>query len=165
MDSALFLAGMFASRQQHHTTRLVIIPTTVGTALDDRPDAAAQPVPARYHTAPAQEGVRRSVLARVHAVSLLPTARALRHCTGTARALHWQAVSTFSESTVLWRLHRGRAHAHATLLATAGRATLAWFIDDVMDRAENYDTLELALARADDVRGALERDGWSDASG
>lgn len=70
-------------------------------------------------------------------------------------------MSAFSEPTVLWRLSRGQSHAHATLLATAGRATIAWFIDDVMDRAENYDSLDLALARADDVRGTLERQGWT----
>jgi hypothetical protein len=29
-----------------------------------------------------------------------------------------------------------------------------------MDRAENYDSLELAVARADEIRGVLERDGW-----
>jgi hypothetical protein len=29
-----------------------------------------------------------------------------------------------------------------------------------MDRAENYDTLELAVARADHIRGILLRDGW-----
>jgi hypothetical protein len=30
-----------------------------------------------------------------------------------------------------------------------------------MDRAENYNTMELALARADQIRGVLERDGWT----
>ena len=30
-----------------------------------------------------------------------------------------------------------------------------------MDRVENYDSMELALARADEIRGILERDGWS----
>jgi hypothetical protein len=29
-----------------------------------------------------------------------------------------------------------------------------------MDRAENYDSEDVALARADHVRGLLERDGW-----
>jgi len=31
----------------------------------------------------------------------------------------------------------------------------------VMDRAENYDSVELALARADEIRGVLVRDGWT----
>jgi hypothetical protein len=29
-----------------------------------------------------------------------------------------------------------------------------------MDRAENYDSVDLALARAEDIRGVLIRDGW-----
>jgi hypothetical protein len=31
-----------------------------------------------------------------------------------------------------------------------------------MDRVENYESLELALARADDIRGVLLREGWTD---
>jgi hypothetical protein len=31
----------------------------------------------------------------------------------------------------------------------------------VMDRAENYDSMELAMARADEIRGVLIRDGWT----
>jgi hypothetical protein len=31
-----------------------------------------------------------------------------------------------------------------------------------MDRAENYDTLELAMARAEHIHGILLRDGWKD---
>jgi hypothetical protein len=31
-----------------------------------------------------------------------------------------------------------------------------------MDRAENYDTLDLALARAEHIRGVLLRDGWTE---
>jgi len=34
-----------------------------------------------------------------------------------------------------------------------------------MDRAENYESLEIALARADDIRGVLLRDGWTPADG
>jgi hypothetical protein len=33
-----------------------------------------------------------------------------------------------------------------------------------MDRAENYDALELALARAEEIRGILLRDGWKEIS-
>jgi len=36
-------------------------------------------------------------------------------------------------------------------------------VNGVMDRAEKYDSLDLALARADEVRGTLVRDGWKDA--
>jgi hypothetical protein len=33
-----------------------------------------------------------------------------------------------------------------------------------MDRAENYDTLDLALARAEQIRGVLTGDGWTEPS-
>jgi hypothetical protein len=63
--------------------------------------------------------------------------------------------------TVLWRLARGRETAHATILPGPGRCTVTWFVNGVMDRAENYDTEDLALARADHIRGVLVRDGWT----
>ena len=63
--------------------------------------------------------------------------------------------------TILWRLSRGRSTAHATILPGKPQATVTWFIDGVMDRAENYDTEELALARAEHIRGILLRDGWT----
>ena len=69
-------------------------------------------------------------------------------------------MSGFSEPTVAWRLTRAAARAHAIVFATADAATVAWFFDETMDRVENYDSLELALARADDIRGVLMRDGW-----
>jgi hypothetical protein len=72
-------------------------------------------------------------------------------------------MSSFDGPAVVWRLARGRAVAHATILPGAGQATVAWFFDGVMDRAENYDTLDLALARAEHIRGLLERDGWTPA--
>jgi hypothetical protein len=56
---------------------------------------------------------------------------------------------------------RGRSTAHATIIPGESRTTITWFFDDVMDRAENYDSLELALARADQIRGVLMRDGWT----
>ena len=73
-------------------------------------------------------------------------------------------MTRFTEPTVLWRLRRGTSRAHATIFATTDHATVAWFFDDLMDRVENYDTLELALARADHIRGVLERDGWVEAN-
>lgn len=62
--------------------------------------------------------------------------------------------------TVLWRLTRGRSTAHATLLGTDAPVTITWFFDGVMDRAENYDSLDLAMARADYLRSVLVQDGW-----
>lgn len=68
-----------------------------------------------------------------------------------------------SDPAVLWRLTRGRSTAHATIFPGAARTTVTWFFDDVMDRAENYDTVDLALARAEHIRGILLRDGWNEA--
>ena len=65
-----------------------------------------------------------------------------------------------SDPTVLWRMRRGDATAHATIFPGDTQTTITWFFNDVMDRAENYDSLELALARADQIRGVLLRDGW-----
>ena len=65
-----------------------------------------------------------------------------------------------TDPTVLWRLTRGRSTAHATILPGAETVTLTWFFDGVMDRAENYDTMDLAMARADHIRGVLLRDEW-----
>jgi hypothetical protein len=68
-----------------------------------------------------------------------------------------------TDPAVLWRLTRGRSTAHATIFPGASHTTLTWFFDGVMDRAENYDTMDLALARADEIRGLLLRDGWQSA--
>jgi hypothetical protein len=70
----------------------------------------------------------------------------------------------YDEPTVIWRLTRGRSVAHATIIPGTGQATVSWFFDGTMDRVENYDSVELALARANQIRGVLERDGWSDAA-
>jgi hypothetical protein len=64
------------------------------------------------------------------------------------------------DPAVLWRLTRGRSTAHATVFPGDRQTTVTWYVDGVMDRAENYDTLELAFARADHIRGVLIRDGW-----
>ena len=66
-----------------------------------------------------------------------------------------------TDPTVLWRLTRGRSTAHATVFPGDGQTTITWYIDDVMDRAENYESVELALARADEIRGVLIREGWT----
>jgi hypothetical protein len=64
--------------------------------------------------------------------------------------------------TVLWRMCRGRDTAHATIFPGPDRATVTWFFDGRMDRAENYGSMELALARADHIRSILMQDGWKD---
>ena len=57
---------------------------------------------------------------------------------------------------------RGKSTAHATVFPGDGRTAVTWYFDGRMDRAENYDTLELAMARADHIHGILLRDGWAD---
>jgi hypothetical protein len=67
-----------------------------------------------------------------------------------------------TDPAILWRLSRGPSTAHATLFPGPGQATVTWYFDGQMDRAENYDSIELALARADHIRGILLRDGWTE---
>lgn len=71
-------------------------------------------------------------------------------------------MTQHTEPTVIWRLHRRNAHAHATIFSSPEQATVTWFFDGRMDRIENYETLDLALARAEDIKGQLMRDGWVD---
>jgi hypothetical protein len=63
---------------------------------------------------------------------------------------------------VLWRLTRGRSTAHATIFPGEGQTTVTWFVDGVMDRAENYESIDLAMARADQIRLVLVGDGWQE---
>jgi hypothetical protein len=72
--------------------------------------------------------------------------------------------SSASDPMVLWRLSRGRSTAHATVFPGDAQVTVTWFFDGVMDRAENYESMDLALARADQIRGLLLRDGWKEIS-
>lgn len=65
---------------------------------------------------------------------------------------------------VIWRMSRDRSTAHATIFPGGRQVTVTWFFDGVMDRAENYDSMEIALARADQIRGVLLRDGWREIS-
>ncbi len=67
-----------------------------------------------------------------------------------------------TDPTVLWRMTRGRSAAHATVFPGEAHATVTWYFDGRMDRAENYDSLDLALARAEHIRGILLRDGWKE---
>ena len=67
------------------------------------------------------------------------------------------------EPTVLWRLfHPTAGHARAILLPGTPQVTLTFFVNNVMDRAENYDSIDLALFRSDDVKRSLITDGWKD---
>jgi len=66
------------------------------------------------------------------------------------------------DPTILWRLTRGRSTAHATIFPGESSTTVTWYFNGVMDRAENYDSVELAMARADEIKGILTRDGWKE---
>jgi hypothetical protein len=59
-------------------------------------------------------------------------------------------------------MSRGKSTAHATIFPGQTQTTVTWFFDGVMDRAENYDSIDLALARAEHIRGVLLRDGWKE---
>jgi hypothetical protein len=67
-----------------------------------------------------------------------------------------------TDPTVLWRMTRGRNVAHATIFPGPQHNTVTWFFDGVMDRAEQYDSIDLAMARGDEIRGILLRDGWKE---
>jgi hypothetical protein len=70
-----------------------------------------------------------------------------------------------TEQTVLWRLFNDRReHSRAVILPGGPPHTVAFFVNDTMDRVENYDTMELALFRAEDVKRMLLADGWKDES-
>ena len=67
-----------------------------------------------------------------------------------------------NDPAVLWRMTRGRSTAHATIFPGATTTTVTWYFDGVMDRAENYETMDLAVARAEDIKGVLRRNGWKE---
>ena len=70
-------------------------------------------------------------------------------------------------STVLWRLYRAAGpqkaeRASAVVLPGGPPFTLTFLVNDEMDRVENYDTMELAMFRSDEIkRGLLEED-WKE---
>jgi hypothetical protein len=65
------------------------------------------------------------------------------------------------DNAILWRLRSPkREESYATVLPGGPPYTLAFFVDHQMDRAENYDTLDLALFRAEDVKRTLIEEGW-----
>jgi hypothetical protein len=69
-----------------------------------------------------------------------------------------------AESTVLWRLFQPttRDHVRAVILPGGPPFTLAFFANDGLDRAENYDSMELALFRSNEIKHSMIGDGWED---
>jgi hypothetical protein len=70
-------------------------------------------------------------------------------------------------ATVLWRLFRADGAAkgdrtRAVILPGGPPFTLAFFANDNMDRVENYDTMELALFRADEIKRSLLAEDWKE---
>jgi hypothetical protein len=66
------------------------------------------------------------------------------------------------EGAVLWRLSRGTELSRAVVLPGGPPFTLAFFANDEMDRVENYETMDLALFRADEIKRSLLDDDWKD---
>lgn len=82
---------------------------------------------------------------------------------GRASRSSYDGTVTGLEPTVLWRLYDAGGHqARAVLLPGTPQVTLTFFVDHVMDRAENFDSMEIALFRSEDVRRTLIGDGWKE---
>lgn len=70
-------------------------------------------------------------------------------------------TASYSEPAILWRLrHPDGRRARATFIPGVPLSTLVFFLDDTFDRGENVAEWERALARAEEVRRAMEQDGW-----
>jgi hypothetical protein len=67
-------------------------------------------------------------------------------------------------STVLWRLFKPAetARVRAVILPGGPPFTLAFFANDDMDRVENYDTMELAMFRSEEIKRSLIADDWKE---
>jgi hypothetical protein len=65
--------------------------------------------------------------------------------------------------TVLWRLFNGRReHSRAVILPGGPPHTVAFFVNNTMDRVENFDTMDLAMFRAEDIKRSLMEEGWKE---
>ena len=69
-------------------------------------------------------------------------------------------------ATVLWRLFRtGGANTdrtYAVVLPGGPPHTIAFFANDAMDRVENYETTDLVMFRAEEIKQVLLTDGWKE---
>jgi len=71
------------------------------------------------------------------------------------------ATMELSNPTVLWRLwSKAGEQARAVVIPGEPHSTLTVFVDDVLDRAENFEALDVALFRADDIKVTLLESGW-----
>ncbi len=69
-------------------------------------------------------------------------------------------MESYSEPAVLWRLHRGADEARAMVIPGTPTSTLVFFLNNELDRGENFDEWDAALMRAEDVRRELLDKGW-----
>jgi len=53
-------------------------------------------------------------------------------------------------------------HVRAVILPGGPPYTLAFFVDDQMERAENHDDMHLVLFRADEIKRSLLDDAWQE---
>ena len=65
-----------------------------------------------------------------------------------------------SPTTLLRLWSRGGEQARAVVIPGEPQSTLTVFVDDVLDRAENFDALDVALFRAEDLKVSLLEQGW-----
>jgi len=67
-------------------------------------------------------------------------------------------------ATVLWRLFDSttRDRTRAVILPGGPPFTLAFFANDEMDRVENYESMDLAVFRSDEIKRSLLSDGWKE---
>ena len=70
-------------------------------------------------------------------------------------------------TTVLWRLYRAKGpnkgdRLHAIVLPGGPPYTLAFFANEEMDRVENYDSIDVAVFRADEIKRGLIEEDWEE---
>ena len=71
-------------------------------------------------------------------------------------------MDSYSEPAVLWRLRHPRGDlARATLIPGSPESTLVFFVNDRLDRGENFREWAQAIARAEVVRQDLLDQGWT----
>ena len=71
-------------------------------------------------------------------------------------------MESYSEPAVLWRLRHPQGDlARATLIPGSPESTLVFFVNDQLDRGENFREWAQAIARAEVVRQDLLDQGWT----
>ncbi len=68
---------------------------------------------------------------------------------------------------MLWRLYRATGpnkgdRMRAVVLPGGPPFTLTFFVNEDMDRVENYDTMELAVFRSEEIKRGLVAEEWKE---